>query len=40
MFTEIDLKSLLDFVIENKDEEKVLEFFKNIEETIVDCFSN
>ena len=39
MFTEIDSKSLLDFAIENKDEEMILEFFKNLEEITDDYFS-
>lgn len=39
MCTEIEGKSLLDFAIENKNEEMILDFFENIEETNDDFLS-
>ena len=39
MFSEIDNKSLLDYAIENKNKEMILEFFKNIEEISNDNLS-
>ena len=39
LFSEIDNKSLLDYAIENKNEDMILEFFKNIEEISNDNLS-
>ncbi len=39
MFSEIDNKSLLDYAIENKNKDMILEFFKNIEEISNDNLS-
>ena len=39
MFSELEGKNLLDFAIENKNEDMIKEFFKNIEEISDDTFS-
>ena len=39
MFSELDKKSLLDFAIENKSEDMILEFLKNLDEISNDKLS-